>query len=94
VGNVEEVASLRLGLFGPEPQFSGDDSGQELNQLEFARGAVEGPASKAFNLRQQGAQTRPELIAGRYRLEVFSIHPSHLHSWFAIPGGSPVHYLP
>ena len=60
-------------LIGPESQFRGHDSGQDLNELTLALGVVALAGGEAFNLRLQGTETGPQLIAGGAGLEVVGI---------------------
>ena len=89
MGIGKQDASFWLAAFGPEPEFRDDNTGQELNQLPFAWGALLWTLHEVFDFRQQTAQARPELIPSRYRLEVFRFHPIPLHSWYRKSGRFP-----
>jgi hypothetical protein len=66
--------SFWVSATGPETEFRGNGASQELNQLQFTFGAVQGSGRKAVDLRKECAQARPELITGCNGLEVFRIH--------------------
>src|SRR5262245_23373606 len=76
---------LLLGLAGPEGQFRGDNAGEHEDQLLLPFRPVKVPCGQTVDLRLEGAQASPELVAFGGFLSLAGVHLSHASPLIASP---------